>query len=616
MTSTYLQLLILVIVVIAIYLLFLNTHNKSVKHEKFEEEKRPGLLGNVSSGTPIYPILVDDSTTGNKNAKVDTQLIYDPDNNKLTANKFNGPVTSLKGGSKNQIAYYTNNTTTEFIPNATSTNQLLTYNYGSSDPVKYSWKLPSELGINFTEFKGSPGLPGSAGSKGLTGLTGSPGPSGIRGIPGPAGLTGPQGDKGDTGISQPIARGTYGTVYTNNSWNANPNIRNLSVNTLYPTTKGNPVSNLNTHVLTGGNNAEWKPMTTILKDLAVQLTGFSGSEMYINSSGLLSATGPKTTIYPRYTFYKTYNGQEQTVTNAELFNFVANDGKTYSLKWANQYPFYYTEAGIYDITPFLVPTNPKETIDLYGPSGAKILFEIQKANVIINLGGEDPYEGGSYVPRFNTMPEGYESYIRVYPYVFAPGEYNSSNLTFESNNNNVIIEYVQGVYTVYAKMEVEIYFPGIAVYQGPGNTYYQASVRAVRGLFGATIPPGIANNIYPTTSVISPAIYSGWNFGWAGETNVYRITSFTGTMEIAKFSITVDLTQSVNSSGVTYSTIELNTPPVLPSGVSFRATIVDLGPNYPRTQWASAANITIVGDHPNFYDIKPTGVITILPPIR
>ena len=166
MTPTYYQLLILVLILIVIFIMFMNSKKKS--REKFDGDTNPRLLGNTTSTIPIYPLLVDDSITGNKEAKVDLQFVYNPDENKLTASKFNGPATSLKGGNTNQIPYYQDNNTTAFIPNAATTNEMLVYNSGAFGVQRYSWKLANTLNTTeeFARFKGARGPTGDTGATG------------------------------------------------------------------------------------------------------------------------------------------------------------------------------------------------------------------------------------------------------------------------------------------------------------------------------------------------------------------------------------------------------------------------------------------------------------------
>jgi len=608
MTSTYLQLLVLLLVVIAIYLLFLNSNKKPIKHEKFEEEKRPGLLGNTFNGTAFNPVLVDDSSNGQKNAKVDLQLTYDADNNKLTAKKFEGPVTNLRGGDKHQLAYYTNNTTTGFIPNAPSINHMLTYD----NLLKYNWRLPAvDLISDKEKFRGPVGpagkTTGPAGPAGNRGPTGDPGPAGAAGNRGPTGPTGP---KGPSGGSQAIAKGSYGTVYTENNWNANPNFLSLSVGSLYTATKGNPTTNIETHVLTGGNNAEWKPMTTILKDLAVELTNYSASEIYINSNNLLCARGPPTRIFPRYRFKKAYDGNYLTVSNDELSNFCGYDATTgksryYSLRWAST-PSYYREPGVYNITPFLVPTSSRELLDNSGPLGAVIEFEIERIinYVTIILYGEQEWSSWGNNLWFYTSPSGFEQYISG-PSVTQPGVYTTGN--FFSNNEDVRIEYVTGSHTVYSNVDVDISFPGEAEYTG---AEYRPNARI-------TSPSNLTYlDVYVTNGYTLPGYYSPWQFEIGGlDNSIYRVRSKTGSgMKINKYTLNLDLSQTVVGTGTIGRTLNLVIPSnvFLPDGATLSATASDPGPNYPK--FVGISYVNVIGGYPQRYNINVTGTITVSSP--
>ena len=288
MTPTYYQLLILVLILIVIFIMFMNSKKKS--REKFDGDTNPRLLGNTTSTTPIYPLLVDDSITGNKEAKVDLQFVYNPDENKLTASKFNGPATSLKGGNTNQIPYYQDNNTTAFIPNANSSNEMLVYNSGAFGVQRYSWKLANTLNTTeeFARFKGPTGATGATGPTGATGATGPTGATGSTGPKGPRGVTGDKGPTGDPGQSLALGSGYRGSVYSDNRWLDSPNIKTINVNNL--SLWNDPSSDVGIHVLTGGS-ASWKNMKEILRQVAVGLTGNPESFMYVNGNGLLCAKG-------------------------------------------------------------------------------------------------------------------------------------------------------------------------------------------------------------------------------------------------------------------------------------------------------------------------------------
>jgi len=308
MTAAYFQLSILLLILMIIYFIFMTKNKKKCNmKERFQENNPPILTNNVIS-TEVYPILSDDSISGYKHAKVDLQLVYNPVENKLTANKFIGPATSLKGGNINQIPYYSRNDITSFINNASSETEILTYNSADINGTKYNWRLPSFFqNENLTEFVGDKGNTGVAGPQGPKGPTGSPGSMGPQGPKGQTGEQGLKGDKGDTGPVGYMSKGFLNSVYTNNNWTSTPDIKDINVALLNTLSSANPSSNLGRNVLIGGTVSAWKDTKTILNEIAVELTGNPNSYMYVNNKGLLCAKGIPPVINDKLTIEESYD---------------------------------------------------------------------------------------------------------------------------------------------------------------------------------------------------------------------------------------------------------------------------------------------------------------------
>lgn len=264
--------------------------------------------------------------------------------------------------------------------------------------------------------------------------------------------------------------------------------------------------------------------------------------------------------------------------------------------------------------------NSSFTITITGDSASNYSitksgsFTITQLAINLNIFGEQEYSGFSYFPSYETFPSGYESVVSFGNNAINVGDYGASYFSPFSTNPNIIFNNITGTFTIFTRLIVSIFFPGIAMYVGP-STAYLPSVNSVTSLTGAPIPIDIVNNIYPTTPKTYPGYYDGYTFGWNGFTNLYRQYQFNGAMQITNFSGTTDLTQNVNGTGTPGSTINLVTQsvsPSLPSGVSYNASISDPGPTYPKYLSGSSASLSITGDNPSYYNITQTGTISVL----